>query len=52
MNTFDYIFIAVILLFSVGAFLNLWYLANRHRNESIQEYLNGKEKRMKQFTND
>ena len=52
MNTLDYIFIVVIVLFSVGALVNLWHLANRHRNESIQNYLDGKEKRLRQFKKD
>jgi hypothetical protein len=52
MNTVDYIFITVVVLFSVGALVNLWYLANRRRNRSIQDYLDCKEKRTSKFTNE
>lgn len=50
MNTVDYIFIAVVALFSIGAIVNLWHLANKRRDKSIQDYLGGKEKRMSRFT--
>ncbi len=50
MNTVDYIFIAVVALFSIGALANLWHLVNKRRDKSIQDYLEGKEKRMSQFT--
>ncbi len=49
MNIADYIFIAVVTLFSIGALVNLWHLANKRRNDSIRDYMNGKEKRMGQL---
>ena len=50
MNTVDYVFIAVVALFSIGALANLWHLANKRRDKSIQDYLESKKNRMSQFT--
>lgn len=50
MGILDYAYLSIIVVFVVLGLLNLWHFANKRRDKSIQDYLEGKEKRMSQFT--
>ena len=49
MGLLDYIYLSVIVVFVALGLYNLWYYANKRRNDSIRDYLNRKEQRMTQF---
>ena len=51
MGILDYIYLSVIVIFVALGLFNLWYYANKRRNDSFRDYVNGKEQRMSQIQN-
>lgn len=49
MGTFDYIFTGISIGVTLAALYNLWNIANKRRDESIQDFLDNKEKRKQEF---
>ena len=49
MGILDYAYLSIIVVFVVLGMINLWSFANKRRDESIQDYLEGKEHRMSKF---
>ena len=49
MGILDYAYLSIIVVFVAIGMLNLWSFANKRRDESIQDYLEGKEQRMSKF---
>ncbi len=49
MGILDYIYLSVIVVFVALGLFNLWYYANKRRNDSFRDYMNEKEQRMSQF---
>ena len=49
MGILDYAYLSIIVVFVAIGMLNLWSFANKRRDESIQDYLKGKEQRMSKF---
>ncbi len=49
MGYLDYIYLLLIVVFVIIGVLNICSYANKRRNESIRDYLEGKEQRMNQF---
>ncbi len=49
MRLFDYIYILLSLLAAVFGLINLWKMANKRRDDSINDYLEKKQQRLNQF---
>lgn len=49
MGILDYVYLSVIVFFVALGIFNICNYANKRRNDSIRDYMNGKEKRMSQF---
>lgn len=49
MGILDYAYLSIIVVFVALGLLNLWSYANKRRDDSIREYLEGKEQRMSKF---
>lgn len=49
MGIWDYVYLSVIVIFVILGLLNIWNFANKRRNDSISDYIDGKKQRMSQF---
>lgn len=49
MGILDYAYLSIIVVFVTLGLFNIWIFANKRRDESIMDYLEGKEQRMSKY---